>query len=124
VPGGLVDLEFVAQSAQLVARRRIAARQAPTAGVLARMGEAGLLPEAERLVSIHDLYSTVLQVMSAALANPFREEGWTASFRELLSTLTNYPSFDRLRDDIAAMQAEVMSATAAWYQRARRLDGP
>jgi glutamate-ammonia-ligase adenylyltransferase len=119
VPGGLMDLEFVAQSGQLLARRRIAAPQAPTAGVLACMGKAGLLPEAERLVSIHELYSTVLQVMSAALANPFKEEGWTASFRVLLARLTNYPSFERLRDDIAAMQEEVQAAARGWYERAR-----
>ena len=57
--------------------------------------------------------------MSAALASPFKEEGWTASFRELLARLTNYPSFERLRDDIVAMQAEVQAAAAGWYERAR-----
>jgi glutamate-ammonia-ligase adenylyltransferase len=119
VPGGLIDLEFIAQSAQLLARRRLALPQAPTAGVLTRMGEVGLLPEAERLVAIHELYSTVVQAMSAALANPFKEEGWTASFRELLARLTNYPSFERLRDDIATRQAEVQAAAAGWYERAR-----
>jgi glutamate-ammonia-ligase adenylyltransferase len=124
VSGGLIDLEFIAQSAQLVARGQIAAPHAPTAGVLARMGEVGLLPEAERLVAIHDLYSTVLQVMSAALANPFKEEGWTASFRELLAMLTNYPSFGRLRDDVVAMQAEVQAAAAGWYERTRGEPAP
>jgi glutamate-ammonia-ligase adenylyltransferase len=86
------------------------------------MGELGLLPEAERLVAIHATYSTVLQVMSAALANPFKDEGWTASFRELLARLTNYPSFERLRDDIKSMQAEVQAAAGAWYQRARVIE--
>ena len=79
----------------------------------------GLLPEAERLISIHDRYSTVVQVMSAALANPFKEEGWTASFRELLTTLTNYPSLQRLRDDISAMQTEVQAAAAGCYERVK-----
>ena len=36
--GGLVDLEFIAQSAQLVARKAIAAHQADTATVLAPPG--------------------------------------------------------------------------------------
>ena len=49
--GGLIDLEFIAQSAQLVARATLDARQAPTAVTLKRMGEAGLLPEAERLAN-------------------------------------------------------------------------
>jgi [glutamine synthetase] adenylyltransferase / [glutamine synthetase]-adenylyl-L-tyrosine phosphorylase len=119
--GGLMDLEFMAQSAQLVARLDIAAPRATTARTLARLGEVGLLPEAERLIAIHAAYSTVLQVMSAALANPFNEEGWTASFRELLAQRTNYPSFERLRDDLRQMQAEVQDAAANWYGRARRL---
>ena len=39
------------------------------------------------------IYSTVLQVMSAALADPFKDEGWTDAFRELLAQLTNMPEF-------------------------------
>ena len=78
VGGGLVDLEFIAQSAQLLARAQIGMPQAPTADVLARLGEIGLVPEGERLAEIHGIYSTVLQVMSAALADPFQDEGWTA----------------------------------------------
>src|SRR5690606_7782321 len=65
--GGLVDLEFIAQSAQLVAGKDIALPQAQTARVLARLGEIGLVPEGRRLAEIHGLYSTILQVMSSAL---------------------------------------------------------
>jgi glutamate-ammonia-ligase adenylyltransferase len=104
-----------------VAGATLAAPQATTARTLLRMGQTGLLPEAEPMIAIHETYTTVLQVMSAALADPFKDEGWTASFRELLARLTNYPSFDRLSDDIAAMQAEVQAAAAAWYARARNL---
>lgn len=118
--GGLVDLEFMAQSAQLVARARLALPQAGTADTLARMGEVGLLPEAERLVEIHRTYSTVLQVMSAALSDPFRDEGWTAAFRELLARQTNMPNFERLSGELRAMQDEVGAAAAAWYERAAK----
>jgi glutamate-ammonia-ligase adenylyltransferase len=119
--GGLVDLEFIAQSGQLVVREQLGLPQATTAATLARLGEIGLLPEAERLVAIHTLYATVLQVMSAALADPFKDEGWTQSFRELLAQLTNYPSFERLTDDLKSMQGEVSAAAAGWYERARSL---
>jgi glutamate-ammonia-ligase adenylyltransferase len=119
--GGLVDLEFIAQSAQLVARAQLAAPQASTAVTLARMGEVGLLPDAERLVAIHTTYSTVLQVMSAALADPFKDEGWTGAFRELLARQTNTPTFERLAEDIKEMQGEVSAAATAWYERAREL---
>lgn len=121
VPGGLVDLEFIAQSAQLVARDRIGLPQAPTADVLVRLGETGLVPEGRRLAEIHTLYSTVLQVMSAALADPFKEEGWTDAFRDLLAQLGNQPSFARLQDELAQAQAEVRTAAFAWYARARAL---
>jgi len=119
--GGLVDLEFIAQSAQLVAGRAIGLPQALTVRVLARLGETGLVPEGARLAEIHEVYSTVLQVMSSALVNPFKDEAWTAAFKELLAGLTHYPDFTRLELDLKAMQAEVHAASDAWYARARRL---
>ena len=119
--GGLVDLEFLAQSAQLVARDVVAAHQADTATVLRRLGETGLVPEGERLAEILGVYATVLQVMSAALADPFKDEGWTAAFRELLAQRTNTPNFERLAEDLREMQREVSSAAAHWYEKARRL---
>jgi glutamate-ammonia-ligase adenylyltransferase len=118
--GGLVDLEFIAQSAQLLAGSVIDRPQAPTAIVLARLGETGLVPEGERMAEIHALYSTVLQVMSAALVDPFRDEDWSRAFKDLLAGLTHYPSFERLADDIAAMQQEVSAAAGRWYEKARR----
>ena len=121
VDGGLVDLEFIAQSAQLLARAAINRMQAPTAVVLARLGEIGLVPEGARLAEIHSSYSTVLQVMSAALADPFRAEGWTDAFRDLLAQLTNTPSFARLTEDIDEMRGEVRDAAARWYTAARNI---
>jgi glutamate-ammonia-ligase adenylyltransferase len=120
-PGGLVDLEFIAQSAQLVARDTVAAPQAPIDEVLRRLGETGLVPNGERLAEIHALYSTVLQVMSAALADPFKDEGWTEAFRELLAQRTNTPNFERLAGDIREMEAEVSAAAEGWYAKARGL---
>jgi glutamate-ammonia-ligase adenylyltransferase len=119
VPGGLVDLEFIAQSAQLLARDEIALPQGTTAAILARLGEIGIVPTGARLAEIHATYSTVLQVMSAALVDPFKDEGWTDAFRDLLAQLTNEPSFLRLTEDLVEMQAEVRDSAAAWYERAR-----
>jgi glutamate-ammonia-ligase adenylyltransferase len=121
VGGGLVDLEFIAQSAQLLARKTIARPQAPTAQVLARLGEVDLVPEGARLALIHGVYSTVLQVMSAALSDPFRDDGWTDAFRELVAQLANAPSFSRLVEDLDEMRGEVRDAAARWYERARTL---
>ncbi|WP_375449519.1 bifunctional [glutamine synthetase] adenylyltransferase/[glutamine synthetase]-adenylyl-L-tyrosine phosphorylase [uncultured Devosia sp.] len=119
--GGLVDLEFIAQSAQLVAGQVIGLPQALTALVLRRLGETGLVPEGARLAEIHDIYSIVLQVMSSALVHPFKDEAWTDAFREVLAGLTHYPDFSRLELDLRAMQAEVNTAAQAWYASASRL---
>ena len=119
--GGLIDLEFIAQSGQLVAGRTLAVPQAPTVVVLEKLAATGLLSQGDRLAEIHGLYSTVLQIMSAALLHPFSEGEWSTPFKELLARLTNYPSFDRLVDDLAAMQTEVSTAAEAWYEKAKRL---
>ena len=119
--GGLIDLEFMAQSAQLVARATLGRPQAAIASTLRRMGEVALLPEAERMREIHATYTAILQVMSAALAEPFRDKGWTGGFRELLAARTNSPSFERLVDDLQQMQRDVAEAAERWYERAREL---
>ena len=119
--GGLVDLEFLAQSGQLVAGKTIDLPQAPTAKVLMRLGETGLVSAGARLAEIHEIYSTVLQVMSSALVHPFKDEAWTDAFKELLAGLTHYPDFGRLQLDLEAMRAEVSAAAEAWYEKARAL---
>ena len=119
--GGLVDLEFMAQSGQLVAGQTIGLPQAATAPVLARLGETGLVPEGARMAEIHGVYSTVLQVMSSALVHPLKDEPWPDAFKELLAGLTHYPDFGRLEIDLAAMRAEVLAVAARWYEKARAL---
>lgn len=119
--GGLIDLEFIAQSAQLVAGRQIDLPQAPTARVLARLGEISLVPNGQRLAEIHTVYSTILQVMSSALVSPFKDEAWSPAFKDLLAHLAHYPDFGRLEVDIKDMQSEVEAAALSWYERARSL---
>ncbi|MBB4051027.1 glutamate-ammonia-ligase adenylyltransferase [Devosia subaequoris] len=121
VSGGLVDLEFIAQSAQLVAGAQLALPQETTARVLTGLGETGLLPQGQRLAEIHGVYSTALQVMSSALVSPFKEAAWTPTFKELLAHLSNYPDFGRLELDIARMRGEVEAAASEWYGKARGL---
>jgi len=120
--GGLVDLEFIAQSAQLVAGLTIGLPQAQTVRVLARLAATGLVPQGQRLAEIHEVYSTVLQVMSSALLHPFKQETWSEAFQDLLAQLTHYPDFARLELDLAQMRREVLQASADWYERAARLN--
>jgi glutamate-ammonia-ligase adenylyltransferase len=122
VPGGLVDVEFIAQSAQLVAGKTIGRPQGPVPEVLRRMAETGLLAAGERLAGIHAVYTTVLQVMSAALVDPRSTEPFSEAFRDLLAQLANYPDFDRLVADLADMRRFVSEAAAQWYEKARTLE--
>lgn len=119
--GGLVDLEFIAQSAQLVASAAIDLPQAPPPRVLVRLGKLGLVPRGERLAEIHQTYSTILQVMSSALVSPFSESAWSPAFQDLLAQLCHYPDFRLLTLDIAEMQREVSAAASEWYEKARTL---
>ncbi len=119
--GGLVDLEFVAQSAQLIAGSQIGLPQASTARVLVRLAEIGFVPKGQRLAEIHGLYATILQVMSSALISPFKEEAWSPAFKDLLAQLAHYPDFARLELDVLEMRAEVAAAAADWYERALSL---
>ncbi|WP_196259194.1 bifunctional [glutamine synthetase] adenylyltransferase/[glutamine synthetase]-adenylyl-L-tyrosine phosphorylase [Pelagibacterium limicola] len=117
--GGLVDLEFIAQTAQLLNGSTIDAPQAPPARVLFRLAETGLLPQGERLAEIHGVYSSILELMSACLLDPLKDEGWTNAFRDLLARRTHYPSFALLETDIEAMRKEVSAAAAAFYGKMR-----
>jgi glutamate-ammonia-ligase adenylyltransferase len=119
--GGLMDLEFIAQSAQLVAGAQIGLPQALTARVLSRLAALDLVPDGQRLAQIHDLYSMVLQVMSSALVHPFKQEAWSDAFKDLLAGLTHYPDFTRLELNISEMQAEVSKAASDWYGKAAAL---
>jgi len=116
--GGLVDIEFIAQSAQLLEREAISNAQADIGATLWRMGELGLLPQAERLVEIRQTYTAILQAMSICLIDPFKEVGWTDAFKELLAQLTNYPDFKRLELDLEIMSADVVAASQQWYKTA------
>ncbi|MCD7059519.1 bifunctional [glutamine synthetase] adenylyltransferase/[glutamine synthetase]-adenylyl-L-tyrosine phosphorylase [Pelagibacterium xiamenense] len=115
--GGLVDLEFIAQTAQLIVGKDLDVPQAPPARVLMRLAETGILSQGERLAEIHGVYSSVLELMSACLLDPLKDEGWTGAFRELLARRTNYPSFALLEADIAAMRKDVADAAEAFYTR-------
>ncbi|AEQ50829.1 bifunctional [glutamine synthetase] adenylyltransferase/[glutamine synthetase]-adenylyl-L-tyrosine phosphorylase [Pelagibacterium halotolerans] len=115
--GGLVDLEFIAQTAQLLEGEKLDVPQAPPAKVLLRLAETGILPQGERLAEIHAIYATILQLMSACLVDPLKDEGWTPAFRELVARRANYPDFLRLEADIIAMRAEVSEAAARFYEK-------
>jgi glutamate-ammonia-ligase adenylyltransferase len=78
-------------------------------------------PHANTAQVLRRLGDTGLEVMSAALSDPFKDEGWTDAFREMLAQRTNTPNFGRLVDDIAEMRGEVSAAAERWYEKASGL---
>ena len=83
-PGGLVDLEFIAQSAQLVAGATIGLPQALTARVLSRLGRRR--PGAGRAAAGRDPRSLFHGAAGHEFGagHPFKEESWTDAFKDLL----------------------------------------
>jgi [glutamine synthetase] adenylyltransferase / [glutamine synthetase]-adenylyl-L-tyrosine phosphorylase len=110
VPGGLIDLEFIAQAGQLLHRVDLENPFAPPAGILVQLGRSGLVGEGGRLAEIHGTYTAILQLMSACLTNPFEADTWTPGFRALLVRVTGYPQFSAIEADLEKMADEVCAA--------------
>ncbi|WP_424981770.1 bifunctional [glutamine synthetase] adenylyltransferase/[glutamine synthetase]-adenylyl-L-tyrosine phosphorylase [Maritalea sp. S77] len=98
--GGVIDLEFIVQFAQLAYGDQLAVPQAPPQTVFTRLAETGLLPEALELKEIHAEFTAVLQLMSACLNEPLKVESWSEGFKELLIRVTHFPSLDALETDL------------------------
>lgn len=105
--GGVIDLEFIAQFAQLAYGDQLGVPQAPPVRVFERLAEVELLPEATELKEIHAEYSAVLQLMSACLNDPLKVDNWSEGFRELLIRVTHFPSLEALETDLTAKQQRV-----------------
>jgi glutamate-ammonia-ligase adenylyltransferase len=107
-PGGLVDIEFIAQALQLVhgaARPEILDTNTVTA--LEKLGGAGLLPDAPALVAAAALQQALTQTLRIALDGPLDEDAATPGLKSLLARGGGAGSFAQLQDRLAASQAEV-----------------
>jgi glutamate-ammonia-ligase adenylyltransferase len=120
-PGGLMELEFIAQSGRLLLGPELTPPGAQVSEILDAMGVAGVLPEAERLADIHRTYSAIVQTMSVCLTDPFKADAWNDAFRDLLARMTNMPDFSRLDAEREVMGKEVLQAAENWYARAQVL---
>ncbi len=119
VPGGLMDIEFIAQSATLIHGEELVGVRGDIPATLRTLQHSGRLAAGEDLAQIYITMSGVTQVMSACLTHPFRDENWTSAFKELLASLSNYPDFSRLELDLHEMQGRVSAASKSWFDLAR-----
>ncbi|MCB9993446.1 MAG: bifunctional [glutamine synthetase] adenylyltransferase/[glutamine synthetase]-adenylyl-L-tyrosine phosphorylase [Hyphomicrobiaceae bacterium] len=122
--GGLVDLDFIGQSAILLFGRDdpdLIAKRRDIGALLDHL--PAFVPEldAEGLVSAYRLMSDILQIMSASLAEPFREEGWTDAFKDQLARLNNAPDFERLVATVENATATVRAGRDLWFEKVAEL---
>ncbi|MCA0422127.1 MAG: bifunctional [glutamine synthetase] adenylyltransferase/[glutamine synthetase]-adenylyl-L-tyrosine phosphorylase [Proteobacteria bacterium] len=110
MPGGLVDIEFVAQFLVLTqaATHPHYVGLAPT-DVLLRSGEAGDLPteSVDLLVQAYQLFSRLTQALRIVLIDDRAVDDQPPAFRLKLAQATELPSFKVLQSEIARLAKEV-----------------
>ncbi|MCB1516388.1 MAG: bifunctional [glutamine synthetase] adenylyltransferase/[glutamine synthetase]-adenylyl-L-tyrosine phosphorylase [Hyphomicrobiaceae bacterium] len=118
--GGLVDLDFMAQSVVLLfgsERADVMAARRDIPALLEMLPQLIAGIDSGPLVEAYHLMSDVLQIMSASLAEPFNEDGWTDAFKDQLARLCNAPDFERLTDDIERAELAVRTGRDLWFAR-------
>ncbi len=109
-PGGLVDIEFIAQALQLrEASRNPEMLDQNSMAALEKLMQAGALDiaDAQALISAAWLEHGLTQVLRIALEGPFKPEAATRGLKALLARVGDAPSFAALEAHLAATQARV-----------------
>lgn len=121
VPGGIVDIEFIAQSAQIIAYKKLNVPRASVIDILKKMQEIGFLNSADRLIEISKTYSAVSQVINTCASHPDKIDKWSDAFKITLAQLLNVPNFEFLETDLISMRADVSAEAERWYELARKM---
>ncbi|MBO6899741.1 MAG: bifunctional [glutamine synthetase] adenylyltransferase/[glutamine synthetase]-adenylyl-L-tyrosine phosphorylase [Rhizobiaceae bacterium] len=101
IPGGLIDLEFVAQVATLTGQVDTEQRQPSTIETLSRLRDA-FADEQTRadLAAAHGLYTTLSQIIRICLTGPLEPEDVPPGLADLMLASTDLP-------DMAVLQSHV-----------------
>jgi len=108
--GGLVDIEFIAQTLQLCAASRDAAvLDSNTMAALRKLGAVGSLAavDANALLEAASLQQALTQVLRIALDGTLDPDGATPGLKALLLRATGESDFTRLEARLAAAQSAV-----------------
>ena len=108
VPGGLIDLEFVAQCAALTGRVDAPGRPTSTRDILAHLA-SGFADAQVRddLVEAHGLYSMLTQIIRLCLTGAFDRADVPPGLRDLLLRSTDLPDFAVLEAHIQETSRKV-----------------
>jgi glutamate-ammonia-ligase adenylyltransferase len=108
VPGGLIDLEFIAQAATLTGQVEGEGRTANTAETLTRLSPAFADAQARQdLVDAWTLYLALTQMIRLCLTGPFDRKDVPPGLADLLLTATDLPDFSVLEAHLKETAATV-----------------
>jgi len=108
VPGGLIDLEFIAQVATLTGQVEGEGRTANTAETLARLAPAFADAQArQELVDAWALYLALTQMIRLCLTGPFDRKDVPPGLADLLLTATDLPDFPVLEAHLKETASKV-----------------
>lgn len=113
VPGGLVELEFIAQFLQIVSAHEYPdTLDQNTAQSLENLSAVGVLAseDAKLLIPAADLYHNLTQVMRLCLERPFNAEMASPGLKALLARAAGMEDFDALEAHLAATVESVREA--------------
>jgi glutamate-ammonia-ligase adenylyltransferase len=114
--GGLIDIEFVAQSMQLAyARQHPAILNVSTCKVVEEAGRAGLItPEqTEILIDAHRLYTDATQFMRLSVSGPFDPTKAAAGVKRRIAGAINFPDFEAFAAALGDARKRVRAAFKA-----------
>ncbi|WP_310620714.1 bifunctional [glutamine synthetase] adenylyltransferase/[glutamine synthetase]-adenylyl-L-tyrosine phosphorylase [Flexibacterium corallicola] len=109
-PGGLVDIEFIAQYLQLAhARADSSVLEQRTGAALKKAQLAGFLSNdhAQALIPALELYEALTQIIKLTLENEFNPQTAPKGLLDLLVSSSGEPDFKRLTQYLAEKQGEV-----------------
>ena len=101
IPGGLIDLEFIAQVAALTGNVDAPARLVGTGEMLARLAPSFADAQVRQdLAEAHALYSGLTQVIRLCLTGAFDRKDVPPGLADMLLRLTDLPDFGVLEADL------------------------
>jgi glutamate-ammonia-ligase adenylyltransferase len=128
-PGGLIDIEFIAQFLQLAhATKHSEILDQNTATALAKLASAGLLNDiqAQSLKAALALYQRLTQVLRLCVATEFQPENAPAGLTRLLANASGVPDLARAESLLLETQGqvrEIFEALVGPYESQKRRDG-
>ena len=108
VPGGLIDLEFIAQVAVLTGGVAASTRPTGTGEILAHLAPAFADPQVrQELVDAYSLYSGLTQITRLCLTGPIERDDVPPGLSDLLLRQTDLPDFGVLEAHLKETAQEV-----------------